>query len=218
MADQCGPWTLDQLDAFGSIDDLLVSLDSPVYESANTCILESSGSIQGEGDLIVSAIVGAGITGEANIIGVGSLAATATRTKTVQATILGVGNLEVNGAKEKLSGAQIQGTCSLTVNGARQFNFIVELSGVGELTANSNAEFSFRPEFSGISNVSALGGIIINGSGNVQANGSLFSDSYIYGEEWKPVSDETNNWTLVPTESNVWSLIPSGSNQWQSRG
>lgn len=218
MTDQCGPWTLDQLDAFGSIDDLLVTLDSPVYESANTCILESSGSVQGEGYLVASGLAGKGVTGEANIVGLGSLIGTSTRTRTFQAAILGAGNLNASGAFEIQSGAEIQGVGTLTADALRQFEVVVSLFGVGELSATPNAEFGSPAEFVGIGNLQALGGTIINGSGGIEVTGSLVSNGYIYGEEWSQVTDESNAWTPVPSESNVWSLIPSRSNQWQSRG
>jgi hypothetical protein len=48
---QCGPWTLDQLDAFGSLESLAFSLDDPIWESPDTCILDAQAQITGVGTL-----------------------------------------------------------------------------------------------------------------------------------------------------------------------
>ncbi len=47
MADVCGPFTLEQLDLFGSIDSLAFSLDSTVWTDANVCIIEAAASASG---------------------------------------------------------------------------------------------------------------------------------------------------------------------------
>lgn len=56
MAEICGPFTLEQLDLFGTLDSLAFSLDDAVWESANTCILEGAGEINGIGTM--SALTG----------------------------------------------------------------------------------------------------------------------------------------------------------------
>ena len=56
MADVCGPFTLEGLDQFGTLDSLAFSLDSSVWTSANTCILEFSSSVTGTAQAIADAI------------------------------------------------------------------------------------------------------------------------------------------------------------------
>ena len=72
MADQCGPWSIDDLDLFGTIDSIEITLDSPIWESADTCILEFSGAITGEGTAQAQASYEA--AGAADVAGSGVLA------------------------------------------------------------------------------------------------------------------------------------------------
>ena len=43
--DSCGPWTIDTIDGFGSLDSLAISLDNAIWTSSSTCILFSDSSI-----------------------------------------------------------------------------------------------------------------------------------------------------------------------------
>jgi hypothetical protein len=52
-ADVCGPFTLEQLDLFGDIDTIPFSLDSEIWESADTCVLYQEGQISAQGDVDV---------------------------------------------------------------------------------------------------------------------------------------------------------------------
>ena len=41
----CGPWTIDTIDGFGSLDSLTLSLDNAVWTAADTCIFSADSSI-----------------------------------------------------------------------------------------------------------------------------------------------------------------------------
>ena len=116
MADQCGPWSIDQLDLFGTIDSIEITLDSPIWESADTCILEFAGAITGEGSVETAANYTAAGTGA--IAGAGTLATGAERTRTVEGIIAGAGTLTTAYSRIRTDNfASIFGERTLTASG-----------------------------------------------------------------------------------------------------
>jgi hypothetical protein len=75
MADVCGPWTLEGLDQFGTLDSLAFSLDSPIWDSADTCVLSAEASAAGLATIqispVVTKIAGASVIGEAATLALG---------------------------------------------------------------------------------------------------------------------------------------------------
>lgn len=65
MADICGPFTLEDLDQFGTLDSLPFSLDSEVWESPNTCIMFFASDISNTAT--VSALGGMNVEGSGSI-------------------------------------------------------------------------------------------------------------------------------------------------------
>lgn len=67
----CGPWTIDTIDGFGSLDSLTLSLDDAIWNSANTCIFTADSSINGNAQ--VSGIGTRIFTGASSISGFATL-------------------------------------------------------------------------------------------------------------------------------------------------
>ena len=44
-ADYCGAFSIDSIDQFGTLEQILISFDDPIWNSANTCILYGDGSV-----------------------------------------------------------------------------------------------------------------------------------------------------------------------------
>lgn len=175
MADQCGPWNLDQLDAFGSLDSLAFSLDDAIWTSADTCILDGAGSVTGFGN--VTATVSLEIQREIEFLGTGSLSAIVIRELMAAAQITGTANLTASTDKIRTEDAAITGVGSLTALAGVEFSTEVRITGVGTLVA-------------GVS-YTVLSQAAINGSA------ALTADGYIYGQEWTQVPYETNTWTEI---------------------
>ena len=86
----------------------------------------------------------------------------------------------------------------------------------------------------GDADVTALGGVIYNGTafidgeailacypnaiwsgdGAVTSNAAVSAIGYIYGEEWADVTEESNVWSIVSANSNTWTNVPAGTNTW----
>ena len=197
MADQCGPWSIDDLDLFGTIDSIEITLDSPIWESADTCILEFSGAITGEGSVETAANYTAEGTG--TIAGAGTLASGAERTRTVEGIIAGAGTLATACVRIRADNlASIFGEGTLTAFGGLEQNAIAIVLGGGEIVVIPSITFS------------SLGAL--------QATGALSGSGYIYGQEWSDVAEESNTWTPVAVVSNTWTPRTAGSNTWAQNG
>lgn len=72
MADTCGPFTLEQLDLFGDLDSLAFSLDSAVWSSADTCILDNTANVSCQGNVFADGTATldseVGVSGSASVI------------------------------------------------------------------------------------------------------------------------------------------------------
>ena len=189
----CGPWVLEDLDQFGNIDSLAFSLDSAIWTSADTCILEFSGAITGQGDLTTqaSAIRSSG----GSITGTGGLISAGLRERLSSAEIQGLGSLFSSGTRLRFGAGSIIGVGSLSAIGGLQIDAIAFVLGNGELIASPI--------------------LIASKSGAFSGNGFMSATGYIYGEEWNPVPDEANTWTIIPPESNTWTPVQAGQNTWQ---
>ena len=197
MADQCGPWSIDDLDLFGTIDSIEITLDSPIWDSADTCILEFSGAITGEGSVETAANYTAEGTG--TIAGAGTLASGAERTRTVEGIIAGAGTLATACVRIRADNlASIFGEGTLAAFGGLEETAVAFVLGSGEIVVIPSITFS---------SIVAL-----------QATGVLSGSGYIYGQEWSDVAEESNTWTPVAVESNTWTPRTAGSNTWAQNG
>lgn len=193
MSDVCGPFTLDQLDVFGSIDNLNISLDSEIWLSADTCVLQSSGAISGQGEVTAQAGVIRG--GEAVITGSGALSADGFRQRLGEAVLTGSGSLTADALRVKLGEAEITGSLQLTALGGINAEAFAYIQAFGTISVSPGLIFSGAGAFSGVGTVTARG--------------------YIFGEEWSNVPEEVNTWTPVAPESNTWTPVQAGQNTWQ---
>jgi hypothetical protein len=54
-ADYCGPFTIDDIDLFGTLEQINVSFDDPIWNSADTCIRYADGAVAGTGNVNANA-------------------------------------------------------------------------------------------------------------------------------------------------------------------
>ena len=172
MADVCGPFTLDQLDGFGTLDSLAFSLDSAIWTSPDTCILQSSAAITGEGS--VEASGNATRNGEAVITASGTVIADAFRERTAEAIIVGSSDLVSEGIRIRTAAGSITGELFLSANGGFEAFGVAFLFGDGQLVVDAQITAAGEGKFTGAWTVDSAG--------------------YIYGEEWRPVPADTNVW------------------------
>lgn len=172
MADVCGPFTLDELDGFGTLDSLAFSLDSDIWTSPDTCILEFSGAITGEGSVESSGFAIRG--GEAVIAASGAITADAYRERTFEAIIVGSGSVVTDGIRVRTSGGSITGSLAMSATGGFEAFGIAFVLGNGELIIDTQ--------------------ITAVGAGKFTGTWTVDSAGYIYGEEWRPIPAGTNVW------------------------
>ena len=192
----CGPWVLEDLDQFGNIDSLAFSLDSAIWASADTCILDFSGAITGQGSVI----------------------AAGKRTRTAEGVISGFGSLDGNGLRERLFSGSIQAAGFLSSGTTRTRTADGSIFGIGSLSAFGGLQVDAIAFILGNGEIVVNGQLIANKSATFFGISSVNATGYIYGQEWSAVADEANTWTTVSPESNVWTTRTSGTNTWLQRG
>lgn len=194
MADVCGPWTLEQLDQFGTLDSLPFSLDSDVWLTA--CIRDGSGAVTADGDVTAASL----------------------RERTAEAIILASGTVTATGVKEFTAEGAISATGDVAASCVRvkSINTIQDIDAYGRMFVVPGLEYSESATITAQGNLLAVLAKTMNVSGIVTASGTVYAKAYYYGEEWDDVPDESNTWTPIPDQSNVWTETASGNNSWQS--
>jgi hypothetical protein len=193
---QCGPWVLEDLDQYGSLDSLSFSLDSAVWTSADTCILKFEGAITGEGAVTASGSLTR--EGEATITGSGTLISDAYRERSAEAILTGTADVVAAAQRVRSGEGFFSGEGFLAATGGLEVNAIAFILGDGEIIVGATLIAAGRAGITGVTSLGASG--------------------YVYGQEWSPVAEDANTWTTVSPESNVWTTRTSGSNTWLQRG
>jgi len=196
MADVCGPWTLEQLDQFGTLDSLPFSLDSDIWLTA--CIRDGDGAVSAVGSVTA--------TPNRELVGAGAISATGSVTST--------------GVRERFGEASMTASGTMASGGARvrQIDQLQRIFAYGDLYGYPGIEYNFTAEITGTCDVTAFPARTLEFSGNINGSCNVTAVPYKYGEEWSDVPDESNTWTPVSDGSNVWTEITSGNNSWQLRG
>ena len=192
MAEVCGPFTLEQLDAFGSLDSLSFSLDDAVWTSADVCILEASSSVTGTGS---TSAFGSRITeSSASVSGAGTTSGAGIRVAVASASVSGSGTSSSEAIRMRLSSASVLGEASTEGLGGVEYSADGVLIGYGEATSESQVDFSCAGSMSGRATSSMVG--------------------IRLGENWSTVTASNDSWVPVSTNSNTWTEVASGSNTW----
>lgn len=196
MADVCGPWTLEQLDQFGTLDSLPFSLDSDVWLTA--CIRDSGGD--------VSAVGSATATPSRERIGEGFVTASATVTAT--------GSKELTGSGAISGAATVVAACARV----RDPGGIQDIDAYGRIFVVPGLQYDLSAEIDLFGSMSATATRVLNSSAIITSSSVVYAKGYKYGEEWTNVGDDTNTWTTTAPQSDVWTDTTSGNNSWQQLG
>lgn len=174
MADICGPFTLDQLDVFGGVNQLAFSLDNPIWQLPDTCVLFSTGSATGIASTVLNALRERTSSGNATGIADTAMQATRVRTSTGSATAIAFASL--NGIRVRLS------TGSAT--------------GVAVVSALGGVEFSAEGSATGRAIVEATAFAIYDSGGSVVGVAFVSADGTVLGEEWVAVPVGNEQWKV----------------------
>jgi hypothetical protein len=158
MADVCGPFTLDQLDQFGTVDSITLTFDSPLWQSADTCILSSSATVSA---LASTTAQGNGIFAFfADVTGTGFSDATASRIRSTSASINGIAIAGVDPTRVRFYSASIVGDALASAFGGVVYSATANITGIATAEAFAYALRSSSGNITGICLVSADGEII----------------------------------------------------------
>lgn len=193
MADVCGPFTLEQLDQFGSIDSLAFSLDSEVWESANTCIFDVSASTSASASTDANGYRER--FGDASITGNANTQSQAIRIRLDGASISAATNVSLDAIRLRLASASIQAYSEATGLGG------VEYSGSGDAICDSSAW--------------SRAYLVRSASASIYATSSVVCRGIRIGDNWSNVPEGDNTWTTISSSSNTWTIAEQGNNTWQ---
>ena len=172
MADVCGPFTLDELDAFGGVDQLAFSLDNPIWQQADTCVLDSSAAISSQGIAVA----------DGNAI------------LAFQGNISGAASINGNGFRIRNYNASITGNGSINANALRIRLFDGSIIGIGSISALGGVVFSSSGMINGIGSASLIAFSILNSQGIVIGVAKSLLDGKIIGEDWSIVPKGNEKW------------------------
>ena len=65
---------------------------------------------------------------------------------------------------------------------------------------------------------SALGSLVNNVSPSITCLATVTAKGAILGDNWTPVTGDTNTWTPVSANDNTWTELSQGSNTWLRQG
>ena len=188
--------------------------------SSATRIRTAQAEITGAGSLSADAVRVR--LGDAQFAGSGSLSSDALRIRTAAGDILGQGTLSASARTQEtfFVGANFvaEGTLNATAIIAEPISVAANITGTGDLTGNISVTYTNNSaSFVGVGSLNLQIGDLLDVAGAFYGSSSVAASVYIYGEEWSPVSDETNNWSEIPPESNAWVEIQAGNNEWRLR-
>ena len=184
MADLYPPWTIDSLDNLkASLDDLTLTLDSPLYETTVTR-WDAAGSVSCSASVSVSAEIVRDAS--AAVSCTATVTAAAGIIQSASAVITANGTLEANAEIVKGASAQITTSTEVTAN------CTVTYAGVAAVTATAF--------------VQAAGDVLTTGSASIVCAATVTVNASEQGDEWTQVTFPPTTWTTVPAGGGTWSL------------
>jgi hypothetical protein len=212
MAEVCGPFTLEQLDAFGSLDSLAFSLDNAVWTSADVCILEASSSVTGTGS--TSAFVTRITESSASVSGAGTTSGAGIRVAVASASVSGQGSSTGEAIRMRLSSASVLGEASTDALGGVEYSAEGIVIGYGEATTETQVDYAGLASTTGTASCSMIGIRLGENWSTVTASDDTWTDVPSNDNTWTEVSASSNSWSDVSVGSNTWTNVSTNSNTW----
>lgn len=184
MADLYPPWTIDSLDNLkASLDDLTLTLDSPLYETTVTR-WDAAGSVS----------CSASVSASGQIIQTGTAAVTCTATVTAAAGIIQTAS------------------AAITANGTLEANAEIVKGASAQITADASVSASCVVTYGGFASIEATAtvqagsDVLTTGTAHITCTATVTAKGSEQGEEWTEVTFDTTTWTPVPAGGGSWAL------------
>ena len=184
LNDVSGPFTLEQLDNFGTVDSIYYSFDSSIWATAK--ILKGAAAVTGTASAEARSN---DVLGAASVTGSATVSANGAIIRQGAAAVSGVGSVSANGTGTFTGAASVSG--SATVVGAGTTSPL--LLGEASITGTATAELR--------------GGLVVGGAAAGSGAASITCRGYVQGEEWTAVSGQASTWTTVSANSNIWTRV-----------
>lgn len=172
MSDICGPFTLEGLDQFGTLDQLPFSLDDAIWESPDTCIMFGTGQADGTA----------------------TVTASPSRIRIDSGSIDSFASVSASGGLILSASGNITSTGLVTADGVRMRTAIASIFSNAVVTALGGMEFAGFANITSEATLYCYPNAIWSGNGVINGNGAMSAIGYIYGEEWTNVPAGTNTW------------------------
>jgi hypothetical protein len=204
-ADYCGGFTIDNIDQFGTLEQINVSFDDPVWNSATTCIYY--------GDASITASASVGADGDVIRNGIASISCTATvvsdsiRIRTTQGFITASGSVSADAIRLRTSSGQITGVATVTALGGVEYSVSANIDAYALLDVNGYA----------------IRGAIctINGTSFIVCDGHRLGDNWAGetpgSESWVDETPQENTWVEVSSGFEDWTPVTPSSNNWTDK-
>lgn len=190
--DVCGAFTLEQLDMFGNLDQLPFSLDDPIWESPNTCVLYGDAAVSANAE--VNAVASRIKFFAAVINGDASVSASAIRVISGIASITANSQVEVSAARVRTADASVISEAIVSALGGVEYSAFASVNAEAIVVCLPSTVFSSSANVNAQAIFSAIGGII----------GEEWSDSDFSPTSWQNVVPGSDSWTPISQSSQTW--------------
>lgn len=184
LNDITGPFTLEKLDNFGTVDSIYYSFDSSIWATATVrkaaAAVTGSASAEARSNDVIGA---ASVSGSATVSAAGSIV------RQGAASVSGVASVSANGTGTFRGAASVTGTASVTAAGTTNPLII----GYASVTGTATAELR--------------GGLVVGGAAASTGVATITCRGYVQGDEWTAVAGQASTWTTVSANSNIWTRV-----------
>lgn len=191
--DISAPFTLEQLDAFGTLETLSHSLDDSYWVSGSARIRLVTGSAAASTTGTATGLIEKIVTASASVAATASGAANRIRKASGSASVTTTSTLSA--FRERLQTASATATFSATATGV----FELLTSGVAAVTSSATG----------------LAKAIFQSSGSAGGAFTTTITARVRGSEWTDTTPGSETWTVVTPGSESWTEISAGNETWE---
>jgi hypothetical protein len=175
-AQKCGPFTLEELNFFGNLDELAYSLDSEVWNDENVCAIQSTPQFF-NADATVTSKSKAIFSGDGSVLAVGEVISNGTRLRTGDGSVSGSATVVANGNALFSGSGAVAAQTTVAASSIRIRTSTGFVDGIATVTCLSTAEYFGSAEINGTAFINVdgvrvrLGDASISGDATVAADG-----------------------------------------------
>lgn len=172
-ADTCGFTTLESLDAFGSLDNLVFSLDSDIWATA--CVKYGDADVSSTTTVDVSDTI---------------------KFRAADANITSSVTVSSDGVRFRLCDGSVSSATTVTADGVRMRLPAASIDCLLDVVCNAGFEASVDATISCLTTVNCQAGGIFEVAGTISNTAVVVTNGRIVGDEWTTVPSGNETWNL----------------------